>query len=132
MQGNNLTLGAKNKEEVRRIFSDVYAQNRGAVFGYFRARTFDTNDAEDLTQEVFLRAYGALARFDTSQQIRPWLMGIGRNVLREHVRKSGRRKEVSWTELCIELEDLLGDDSPYDDVMQVLPLCPPPPTRNLM
>jgi len=123
VQGDKLTLGAKRKEDIRRVFSDVYAQNRSAVFGYFRARTFDSNDAEDLTQEVFLRAFGALNRFDTTQQVRPWLMGIGRNVLREHVRKAGRRKEVSWTELCIELEDMLGDDSPYEDVMNVLPLC---------
>lgn len=123
MQGDNLSLGARAREGDRRAFAEIYARHHAAVFGYFRARTFDANDAEDLAQEVFLRAYGAMARFDSTQPVRPWLMGIGRNVLREHVRKHGRRKEVSWTELCIELEDMLGADSPYEDIMHLLPVC---------
>jgi len=34
VQGDKLTLGAKRKEDIRRVFSDVYAQNRSAVFYY--------------------------------------------------------------------------------------------------
>ena len=81
-------------------------------------------DAEDLCQEVFLRCYLGRGRFDSSIQVRPWLIGIARNVLREHVRKMKRRKEVAWTELCLELDALISTENPrYDEVLAFLPEC---------
>src|SRR5690606_6920085 len=51
-------------------------------------------------------------------------LGIARNLLKEHTRKLKRRKEVAWTRLCLELEDLIEtDDSTYEDVLQHLPGC---------
>jgi RNA polymerase sigma-70 factor (ECF subfamily) len=60
--------------------------------------------------------------------MRPWLLGIARNVLREHVRKVRRRRETAWTELCLEIEDLaslegVADAEPYADAMVRLPGC---------
>jgi RNA polymerase sigma-70 factor (ECF subfamily) len=52
------------------------------------------------------------------------LIGIARNLLREHVRRVKRRKEVGWTELCLQLEDLIDEqDDRYDAVMARLPEC---------
>lgn len=89
----------------RAAFASIIERYQGAVYGYLRARLLQPFDAEDLTQEVFLRSYAARARFDSSSLIGPWLIGIARNLLREHARKSKRRKEVGWTELCLELEE---------------------------
>ncbi len=104
-------------------FGQVYQENHAWVFGYLRARLLNGSDAEDLTQEVFLRAYSALERFDRSLGIRPWILGIARNVLREHIRKVHRRKEVGWAELCIELEQMVDQEGLYDDVLAELPYC---------
>ncbi len=92
-------------------FDEIIRQHRGPVFGYLRARTVHAADADDLTQEVFLRFYSARARFDSGNMLRPWLLGIARNLLREHARAVRRRKEVGWTELCLDLE---GDRPPED------------------
>ncbi len=81
-----------------------WKRHQRVVYGYLRARLLQPSDAEDLTQEVFLRCYSARARFDSSAMIGPWLIGIARNLLREHARKSKRRREVAWTELCLEAE----------------------------
>ena len=70
-----------------------------------------------------MRAFGALKRFDTSLRLQSWIIGISRNVLREHVRKSKRRREVGWTELCIELEGMVDDEGLYDDVLHLVPAC---------
>ena len=70
-----------------------------------------------------MRAFGALKRFDTSLRLQSWIIGISRNVLREHVRKSKRRREVGWTELCIELEGMVDDEGLYDDVLHLVPTC---------
>jgi RNA polymerase sigma-70 factor (ECF subfamily) len=113
----------------RDAFEAIVAAHQSAVFGYLRARLFQPNDAEDLTQEVFLRFYLTRARFDSENLVRPWLLGIARNLLKEHARKQKRRKEVAWTELCLELDDMLrpgaeeGSDGTYEDVLAHLPGC---------
>lgn len=89
----------------REAFASLVERHQRVVYGYLRARVLQASDAEDLTQEVFLRCYSARARFDSSGMIGPWLIGIARNLLREHARKSRRRREIAWTELCLDAEE---------------------------
>ncbi len=110
----------------RTAFALVIERNQRSVYGYLRARLQQASDADDMTQEVFLRFYLSQARFDSTALVRPWLLGIARNLLREHVRDVKRRKEVAWTELCLELESVLPPDalwSDADDVIRYLPKC---------
>lgn len=43
-------------------------------------------DAADLSQETFLRAYANLAQFRLSSRFFPWLYAIGMNLARDHLR----------------------------------------------
>jgi RNA polymerase sigma-70 factor (ECF subfamily) len=101
------TLVERAKGGDRAAFEEVVARHQSAVYGYLRSRVFEPADAEDLSQECFLRFYRDLGRFDGAA-IRPWLLGIARNVLRESLRRSRRRREVAWTKLCIESDELAG------------------------
>jgi len=87
------------------------------------ARILDANTVDDLRQEVFIRAIHAFDRFDHSRSVRWWLLGIARNTVREHVRRARRLKEVAWTELCLELEETIEADNPYEDFLTHLPHC---------
>lgn len=108
----------------RSAFESIVLEHQRAVYGYLRARVLQHNDAEDLTQEVFLRFYTGRNRFDSSAMVRPWLLGIARNLLKEHTRKQKRRKEIAWTRLCLELEELIDvKDDQYEDVLIHLPGC---------
>lgn len=105
-------------------FAAIIERHQRVIFGYLRARLSQTSDAEDMTQEVFLRFHLAQARFDSQSMVRPWLLGIARNLLREHVRSVRRRKEVGWTELCLELESLVPFESQAtEDALNHLPVC---------
>ena len=105
-------------------FAGIIERHQRAVFGFLRARLSQPSDAEDMTQEVFLRFHLAQARFDSNSLIRPWLLGIARNLLREHIRGVRRRKEVAWTELCLELDAVLPFDfDSADDALTFLPEC---------
>lgn len=116
-------LGAVQQGD-RAAFATIVERYQGKIYGYLRARLLQSSDADDLTQEVFLRCYTCRARFDTSGMVGPWLIGIARNLLREHARKTRRRREVAWTELCLELDELVSDDAErYDDLLGHLPAC---------
>jgi len=114
---------ASGRPQEQAAFADVYRENHAAVHGYLRARLLNGSDAEDLCQEVFLRAYRSIRRYDPAASMRPWLLGIGRNVLREHVRRVRARKEVAWTELCLELEETVESEGLYEDMLHLLPVC---------
>lgn len=50
----------------------------------------DPDEAEDVAQETFIRAYKALERFDVSRPMRPWLLSIAANLARNRRRSIGR------------------------------------------
>jgi len=53
------------------------------------------HDAEDVTQEVFLRVFRSLRRWDSSRPLRPWIMGIAVNRCRTWMGQRARRPELA-------------------------------------
>jgi RNA polymerase sigma-70 factor (ECF subfamily) len=56
------------------------------------ARLGDRDSADDLTQEVYLRALPALERFRGDSSARTWLLQITRHVCADNVRRATRRR----------------------------------------
>jgi len=52
----------------------------------------DRQSADDLTQETYLRAFGALHRFEGRSSLRTWLLSIARRVCADAVRSRRRRR----------------------------------------
>src|SRR5688572_27170151 len=52
----------------------VMQQHQEAVFRLAYLILSDPDDAEDVAQEAFIRAYHALGRFDLDRPLRPWLL----------------------------------------------------------
>ena len=61
-----------------------------AVFRLAYLLLGDADDAEDIAQETFLRAWKALKRFDATRPLRPWLLSIASNLSRNRRRSAGR------------------------------------------
>lgn len=78
---------------------------------YFTALALVGNrdDALDLSQEAFMRAYQALARFDLRQQFFTWYYRILRNICLNHLRDHAKFINLSETE---ESETVDGDADP--------------------
>jgi len=122
MQDHELVAAAQRGD--RAAFAQLIQRHQQAVYGFLRARVIEPADAEDMCQEVFLRSYSARAKFASPEMVRPWLLGIARNLLREHIRRYKRRKEVAWTELCLDLDAQKEQEaSPLDDYTSHLPDC---------
>jgi RNA polymerase sigma factor (sigma-70 family) len=51
-------------------------------------------DAEDVTQEVFLRVFRSLKRWDASRPLKPWIMTIAVNRCRTWMTQRTRRPEL--------------------------------------
>jgi RNA polymerase sigma-70 factor (ECF subfamily) len=53
------------------------------------------HDAEDVCQEVFVRVFRSLHRWDAARSFRPWLLGIAVNRCRTWISKRARRPELA-------------------------------------
>lgn len=57
--------------------------------------TGDISEAEDATQEAFVKAYRALGRFRPGAPFRPWLLAIVANEARNRRKAAGRRVNLA-------------------------------------
>jgi RNA polymerase sigma factor (sigma-70 family) len=64
------------------------------VFGLCVRLLGHRHDAEDVTQEVFLRVFRSLRRWDSTRPLKPWLMGIAVNRCRTWMAQRARRPEL--------------------------------------
>ncbi len=60
----------------------------GPIFNLAYRMTGSREDADDLTQETFIRAYQNLRRYDRSKKFFTWLYTIGINLIRNHLKKN--------------------------------------------
>ena len=67
---------------------------QGEVFGLCFRLLRHRQDAEDVTQEVFLRVFRSLRRWDSARPLKPWIMGITVNRCRTWLSQRARRPEA--------------------------------------
>lgn len=65
------------------------------VFGICNRLLAHSHDAEDVTQEVFLRVFRSLRRWDSARPLRPWVLGIAVNRCRTWIGRRGKGPELA-------------------------------------
>ncbi len=76
-------------------YAALVRSHQDVVFRTAYLITRSAADAEDVTQEAFIKAYRALSRFREGAPFRPWILRIAANEARNRRRAIGRRLEVS-------------------------------------
>lgn len=83
-------------------FVQLYQQQvYQVVWGFVK----NAEDAEDLSQEVFLEAFRSLASFRGQAKISTWLYRIAANKGLEHIRRSKRKKRFAFLQSLGENRD---------------------------
>ncbi|ALC28245.1 RNA polymerase subunit sigma-24 [Streptomyces sp. CFMR 7] len=81
--------------DLDRGFAELVRSHGGVVYSVLLRLSGSSRDVEDLVQDTFLRAYTALSGYSPERrgalQPRAWLLAIGTNVWRNHVRTLTRR-----------------------------------------
>jgi RNA polymerase sigma-70 factor (ECF subfamily) len=72
----------------------LVARLQGDVYGLCVRLLHHRQDAEDVTQEVFLRVFRSLQGWDPSRPLKPWVMGIAVNRCRTWLTQRVRRPEL--------------------------------------
>jgi RNA polymerase sigma-70 factor (ECF subfamily) len=75
-------------------FKELVVRFSALVHHVIYQKVQDHELTEDLTQEVFVKAYRALKTFDTNRSIKPWLLRITLRTIISHFRKTDVRPKV--------------------------------------
>lgn len=86
------------------------------IFNLMLRMTYSDEDARDLTQDTFIRAYEKLEQFKASRSFFPWLYTIGMNLARDFQRKAKVSRNAQ--EALIREQDPLpvSGGNPHGDV----------------
>jgi RNA polymerase sigma-70 factor (ECF subfamily) len=76
-------------------YEQIVHAHQGIAFRTAYLVAGDATDAEDATQEAFVKAYRALGRFRSGAPFRPWLLEIVANEARNRRRAAGRRARLA-------------------------------------
>lgn len=72
---------------------ELYDRYLKQIFNYAYLQTGDYQYAEEVTQDIFIKATGNLHRFRGNSSFKTWLFTIGRNVVIDHHRRQKRHKQ---------------------------------------
>ncbi len=98
-----MAQGADGDEGAFRILVERW---EGVVFAFLVRMLGSREEAQDLTQETFVRMVGAAGRYRPTGQFRSWLLRIAGNLARSRLR---RRRVIRWLSL-----DLAAVDPPAE------------------
>src|SRR5260370_7045246 len=121
MEWNDEAAAARAKAGDAAAFRVLVERHSRPLFRLAFRMTGNEQDAEDIVQETFLRAYRRIGKFDERASFGTWLYRITANCSLDLVRARKRRSEQS------------GPTNPeMDDLIQSLPASSPTPDRMAM
>ncbi|MDQ3785300.1 MAG: sigma-70 family RNA polymerase sigma factor [Actinomycetota bacterium] len=74
-------------------YGSIYSRYYRSVYNVCYRMLGQRDDAQEATQETFLRVYQALGRFNGHYQLGPWIIRIATNVCLDHLRLRKRRPQ---------------------------------------
>jgi RNA polymerase sigma-70 factor (ECF subfamily) len=97
-------------------FEAIVATHHAEIHRYVARVTARVSDADDLSQEVFLRAFRAHASLPPGANVRAWLFAIATNLCRNHFRAESRRRRALMNARL----DVEGRDGEWPESVAVL------------
>lgn len=94
-------------------FGQLYQRTRGAVYAMVLSMLRNAHDAQDLTQDVYVRIWDAAGQYRSRGTPMAWILTIARNLARMHLRqlaRTGELTEAEWDAIPAEAPDVTVED----------------------
>ena len=114
--GDDALVAAAQKGD-QAAYGEIVRRYQRAVYRIAWALTRNDADADDLAQEAFVRAWGAIGRFEIGQPLYPWLARITTNLAFSLFRSRKRRPETPIEPLLEAGKQFGVDDDPADQAV---------------
>lgn len=110
MSDEELLVLYRNPETQRNAFNQLVRTYQQKVYWMIRKIVIDHDDANDITQEVFIKAWSALENFRGDSRLYTWLFRIAHNESINFLKKKRRRYFLPLNDVEAELSEKLDND----------------------
>lgn len=90
--GSDAGLIARCQKADIAAFNEIVARYKGKIYNYLYRMTGSADDAEDLTQEVFVRMYTNIGSFRAEASLSTWLFRIAGNLSVDAFRRGKKER----------------------------------------
>jgi RNA polymerase sigma-70 factor (ECF subfamily) len=98
------------------LLTDAYNQFSAAIHSYAYRVLGNQEDADDVTQETFIKVYYRLTQLRDAARLRPWLYKIATNLCMDQLRKRARTRKIFGVSVSLEAG---SSDSEYTNGSEV-------------
>ena len=105
-------------------YEELVRRHQDAVFGLAVSMTRNREDAADMAQEAFIRAYNKLGQYNPDYPFRSWILRICANRTKNLFRSRARRRDMEERHLVqaeIERDAVDPDFQALEDALAKLP-----------
>ena len=104
------SLVARAQQHEQGAFAELYEKYFDRIYRYIALKIGDKFEAEDMTQQVFLKALKSIDSFKWKDvPFSAWLYRIAHNQIVDHLRRSSRRPTSPLEEAVLHVEDPGGN-----------------------
>ncbi|MDD5050689.1 MAG: sigma-70 family RNA polymerase sigma factor [Candidatus Pacebacteria bacterium] len=116
MENDDIILIEKSLEGDTSAFEILVSRYLKHIYNFVYHLSGNVDEANDISQEVFVKVWKNLKKFDPEQNFKTWLFSIARNTTIDYFRK---KKSISFGDMEIgestSFEDSLTDEEPLPD-----------------
>ena len=97
-------------------FGELVERYQDKLLRYGRKFLRD-DDAEDIVQDVFIKAYENIQSFDTTRRFSPWIYRIAHNEAVNYLKRKSKRYTISWDDIATSKDklDTATDEQPPEE-----------------
>lgn len=101
------------------LLVEQYGDN---LYRYCRSITYTLEDAEDLYQQTFLKAFELHKRISLNKNPKAWLMSVAANIWRNHKSSYARHERIAPTisseEEGVQIEDIRSENNVLEQMIK--------------
>ena len=109
-QPSDGSLVSQTQRGETEAFSELVRRYQNSVFNVCYRMLAERRDAEDLTQETFIRAHQRLGSFDKERAFGPWIRRVADNMCLNHIKAQNPATELRDDERDYQYET--GENNP--------------------
>lgn len=127
---DDATLIARARAGEAEAFGELYGRYFDSIYRYLRSRVEEDRDAEDLAENVFLRALQSLGRYrERGWPFSAFLNQVAKNALADHYRQRREEEQLSDADAhptaARELDDQVARSEDVEAIRRALSALPP-------
>lgn len=108
---------ARAKAGDQAAFNELFSRYERRIYSYIYHLMGNAEDAHDLAQDTFLKAYRALEKTDEELNVSAWLHRIASNTCMDVLRQRRRFRWLQWESAKHERPSVRREDNPEDHLL---------------